>query len=68
MHINVLDIISIRFHPKIHKSEYENRIIADILVKYLESSNMKIVMYSLNTIFDVYSEEIFDYIFVEKNL
>ncbi|KAL4455729.1 hypothetical protein ABPG74_003139 [Tetrahymena malaccensis] len=63
-----LDLIAYRFHPKFKISQEENSNSCLVLKDLLNSEDPMIASQALNTLFDVYSEEDYDNIFVQHNM
>ncbi|KAL4489223.1 hypothetical protein ABPG72_006287 [Tetrahymena utriculariae] len=63
-----LDLIAYRFHPKFKISQEENSNSCLVLKDLLNSEDPMIASQALNTLFDIYSEEDYDNIFVQHNM
>jgi len=61
-----IELIGSRCHPKHNITMEENALVADVLLELLQADDVMVIGEALNALFDVYSEEAYDEVFVQK--
>jgi len=64
----LIEMLGARCHPKFKISKEENAAVADHFITLLKSDDVMIIGEALNALFDVYSDEDYDDVFVQKGL
>ena len=64
--LSTIELIGVRCHPKFGLTFDENALVADFLQELLKADDVMIIGEGLNALFDVYSDEAYDEIFVQK--